>query len=245
VGHGFSTIRRVDRNRVVNVTGDVDKEHTEIGPIVADLTRWLDTLLVDYPGVRYTLEGELREQAESFGSLMTGTLFVLFCIYALLAIPFRSYTQPIVVMLVIPFSVVGAILGHMLMGMDLSIMSLMGIMALAGVVVNDSLVLVDWINRRRREGVPLDTAVHIAGVERFRPIMLTSLTTFAGLFPLIMDKSTQAQFLIPMAISLGFGILYATFLSLLLVPVGYRILEDIKGNREEAQGEPPASVAMP
>ncbi len=245
VGQGFSTIRRVDRQRAVDVTADVDKEKVEIGPIVTDLRSYLDRTLVNYPGVRYTFEGELREQAESFGSLMWGTLFVLFCIYALLAIPFRSYTQPIIVMLVIPFSVVGAILGHMLMGMDLSLMSLMGILALAGVVVNDSLVLVDWINRRRREGVPLDTAVRIAGVERFRPIMLTSLTTFAGLFPLIMDKSTQAQFLIPMAISLGFGILYATFLSLLLVPVGYRILEDIKGNRREDVAEPPASAALP
>jgi multidrug efflux pump subunit AcrB len=134
----------------------------------------------------------------------------------------------------------------MLMGMNLSLMSLMGILALAGVVVNDSLVLVDWINRQRRAGRPLDEAVLTAGAARFRPILLTSLTTFAGLFPLIMEKSTQAQFLIPMAISLGFGILYATFLSLLLVPVGYRILEDVRGvltGRREPSGEGEAAPA--
>ncbi|MDX2465015.1 MAG: efflux RND transporter permease subunit, partial [Porticoccus sp.] len=124
--------------------------------------------------------------------------------------------------------IVGALLGHMVMGMSLSVMSLMGMLALAGVVVNDSLVLVDWINRKRREGMSLDDAVFTAGGARFRPILLTSLTTFAGLTPLLVEKSTQAQFLIPMAVSLGFGILYATFLSLLLIPTGYRILEDVK-----------------
>ncbi|MBI1195517.1 MAG: AcrB/AcrD/AcrF family protein [Gammaproteobacteria bacterium] len=229
MGQGFSTIRRVDRQRVVDVTADMDKEHTDARQVVADLTRFLDDLLVQYPGVRYSMEGEQREQRESFHSLMLGTAFALFSIYALLAIPFRSYSQPIVVMLVIPFSIVGALLGHMIMGMNLSLMSLMGILALAGVVVNDSLVLVDWVNRSRRAGMALMDALRTAGVSRFRPILLTSLTTFAGLTPLLLEKSTQAQFLIPMAVSLGFGILYATLLSLLLVPVGYLILEDLLG----------------
>jgi multidrug efflux pump subunit AcrB len=130
------------------------------------------------------------------------------------------------VMCVIPFGVVGAILGHLLMAMTLSIMSIMGMLALSGVVVNDSLVLVDYINRRRREGVALTDAVRNAGVARFRAVLLTSLTTFAGLMPLIFEKSTQAQFLIPMAVSLGFGILFATFITLLLIPVNYLILED-------------------
>lgn len=228
MGHGFSTIRRVDRQRVVNVSADVDKERTDVPAIAADMEGFLKELLVHYPGVRYSFEGELREQRESFGSLAFGTAFALFAIYTLLAIPFRSYVQPLVVMLVIPFSVVGALLGHMLMDMNLSLMSLMGILALAGVVVNDSLVLVDWINRRRREGMSLDEAVSKAGVARFRPILLTSLTTFAGLFPLLLEKSTQAQFLIPMAVSLGFGILFATLLTLFLVPVGYMVLEDIR-----------------
>jgi multidrug efflux pump subunit AcrB len=227
LGQGFATIRRVDRQRAINVTADFDKQQVDVNRIAQDLEVFLGELLAENPGVRYTLEGELREQRESLGSLFYGMLFVLFTIYALLAIPFRSYVQPLMVMLVIPFSIVGAILGHMLMGMNLSIMSLMGMLALAGVVVNDSLVLVDWINRRRREGMALVDAVRVAGAARFRPILLTSLTTFVGLLPLIFEKSTQAQFLIPMAVSLGFGILYATLLTLILVPVAYLILEDM------------------
>jgi len=181
-----------------------------------------------YPGVSFSLEGEAREQRESFGSLGYGLLFVLFSIYALLAIPFRSYLQPLIVMSVIPFGAAGAMLGHMIMGMNLTIFSLMGMLALTGVVVNDSLVLVDYINRRRREGMALLEAVSTAGIARLRPVLLTSLTTFAGLTPLIFEKSTQAQFLIPMAVSLGFGILFATFITLLLVPLNYLILEDLR-----------------
>jgi multidrug efflux pump subunit AcrB len=227
IGRGYSNIRRIDRNRVVNVRADVNKKLGNVPQIVADLRSYLDGLRGSYPAVRYTFEGEQREQSDSFGSLYFGALFVLFAIYSLLAIPFRSYLQPIIVMLIIPFSVVGAILGHMIMGMNLSIMSIMGLLALAGVVVNDSLVLVDWINRRRREGIELIDAVRNAGMARFRAILLTSLTTFAGLMPLIFEKSTQAQFLIPMAVSLGFGILFATFITLILVPVCYLLLEDI------------------
>jgi len=228
MGYGFSSIRRVDRQRVVNITADLDKKTTDARAITDDLRRFMDELLLKYPGVSYSLEGEQREQGETFGSLTSGALFTLFAIYALLAIPFRSYMQPLLVLIVIPFSIVGALLGHMVMGLNLNILSLLGMLALAGVMVNDSLVLVDWINRKRREGMRLDEALCTAGGARFRPILLTSLTTFAGLTPLLLDKSTQAQFLIPMAVSLGFGILYATFLTLLLIPTGYRILEDVK-----------------
>ncbi|MBN2887676.1 MAG: efflux RND transporter permease subunit [Chromatiaceae bacterium] len=228
LGQGFATIRRVDRQRAVDVIADADKEQVDINRIVQDLENFLADLIPRYPGVRYQFEGELREQRESFGSLFYGTLFVLFSLYTLLAVPLRSYAQPLVVMLVIPFSFVGALLGHLLLGMNFSLMSIMGLLALAGVVVNDSLVLVDWINRRRAEGMAVAEAVRSAGMARFRPILLTSLTTFAGLAPLIWEKSTQAQFLIPMAVSLGFGILYATLISLLLVPVGYLVLEDLK-----------------
>ncbi|MBF0588608.1 MAG: efflux RND transporter permease subunit [Magnetococcales bacterium] len=228
MGQGFSTIRRVNRQRAVNVTADAEKGNVDINAIARDLNHYLPELLRSYPGVRYTFEGELREQRESFGSLLYGILFVLFSIYGLLAVPLRSYVQPFLVLVVIPFSMVGAILGHIIMGMNLSLLSIMGMLALAGVVVNDTLVLVDWINRRRREGMPLDDAVRQAGGARFRPILLTSLTTFFGLTPLILEQSTQAQFLIPMAVSLGFGILYATLLSLILAPVGYLVLEDIK-----------------
>jgi multidrug efflux pump subunit AcrB len=228
MGHGFSSIRRIDRQRVVSVTADLDKKTTDARTIARDLRRFMDELLIKYPGVSYTFEGEQREQGDTFGSLFSGAVFTLFAIYSLLAIPFRSYVQPLLVLIVIPFSIVGALMGHMVMGLNLSIMSLMGMLALAGVVVNDSLVLVDWINRKRREGMSLDDALRTAGGARFRPILLTSLTTFAGLTPLLLEKSTQAQFLIPMAVSLGFGILYATFLSLLLIPTSYRILEDVK-----------------
>jgi multidrug efflux pump subunit AcrB len=225
---GFSTIRRVDRNRAVNVTADAEKGRVNVNAIAADLRIFLDDLITSYPGVRYTFEGEMKEQSDSFGSLLVGVFFVLFCIYGLLAVPLSSYAQPILVMLVIPFSMVGAVLGHVLLGMNLSLLSIMGMLALAGVVVNDSLVLVDWINQRLREGVSPFEAAKTAGAARFRPIFLTSITTFFGLTPLLLEKSTQAQFLIPMAVSLGFGILYATLLSLVLVPSGFLILDDLK-----------------
>jgi len=227
LGEGFATIRRIDRQRAVNVTADANKKEVDLNAIAKDLKHYLDELLQQYPGVRYSFEGELREQSESFGSLFYGIIFSLLSIYVLLAVPLRSYTQPIVILMIIPFSLVGAIFGHALLGLNLSLLSIMGMLALSGVVVNDSLVLVDWINRRRREGMALAEAVRTAGVARFRPILLTSLTTFFGLIPLLLEKSTQAQFLIPMAVSLGFGILYATLLSLILIPAGYMVLEDI------------------
>ncbi|MEM6885977.1 MAG: efflux RND transporter permease subunit, partial [Verrucomicrobiota bacterium] len=147
----------------------------------------------------------------------------------LMAIPFRSYIQPLIIMSVIPFSLIGAAGGHIIMGMPLSMLSVCGIIALAGVVVNDGLVLVDYINSRRRMGLPLRMSVLIAGKARFRAILLTSLTTFFGLLPLLTERSTQAQFLKPMAVSLAFGVMFATMLNLILVPALYTILEDIKG----------------
>lgn len=227
-GRGFTRIKRVDRKRTLNVTADVDKQTANIEGIKAQLQQFADEQLGQYPEISISLEGEAREQRDSFGSLRSGLWFVLAIVYALLAIPFRSYLQPILVMLVIPFGVVGAILGHMIMGMNLSIMSYMGMLALVGVVVNDSLVLVDYVNKSRAKGTPTFVTVRKAGVARFRPVLLTSLTTFFGLIPLIFEKSTQAQFLIPMAVSLGFGILFATFITLLLVPVNYLVLEDLK-----------------
>ena len=228
LGRGYSVIKRLDRQRVVNVTADINKETADIEAIKRDLDAYLNSLRGEFPDVRFSLEGEAREQRKSFGSLRVGLAFVLFVIYALLAIPFKSYLQPLIVMSAIPFGIVGAILGHMLLGMNLSILSIMGMLALSGVVVNDSLVLVDYVNRRRREGETNIDAARIAGVARFRAVLLTSLTTFAGLMPLIFEKSTQAQCLIPMAVSLGFGILFATFITLLLVPINYMILEDLR-----------------
>jgi multidrug efflux pump subunit AcrB len=227
-GRGFAEIRRVDRTRTINVTADVNKESADVEAIKRDLTEHLDRMVAAHPRVQYSLEGEAREQRESFTSIGFGILFVLFVIYALLAIPFQSYLQPLIVMSVIPFGIAGAMLGHIIMGMSLTIMSIMGMLALGGVVVNDSLVLVDFVNRARREGTPLAEAVYASGLGRLRPVLLTSLTTFAGLTPLLLEKSTQAQFLIPMAVSLGFGVLFATVITLLLVPINYLILEDVR-----------------
>lgn len=225
---GAAKITRVDRQRIVNITADINKERINAAEIISDLKPWLTKVLKDYPSVYFDLEGEQKEQQESMATLKVGLLFVLFIIYALLAIPFGSYWQPLIVMGVIPFSIIGAILGHAMLGINLSISSMMGLLALTGVVVNDSLVLVDYVNKQLKKGEQLYDAVRNAGGARFRPILLTSLTTFVGLLPLIFEKSTQAQFLIPMAVSLGFGILFATFITLILIPASYMILEDFK-----------------
>lgn len=228
MGKSFSTIRRMNRNRTINVRADADKETANLPKIEEELSMFLPSVVADYPGMNFSFEGEARDRAESFQSMIIGTIFLLFGLYALLAIPFRSYVQPLIVMSVIPFGLVGAVLGHMVMGHALSIMSQFGMLALAGIVVNDSLVMVDFINRSRENGVPLVQAVREAGGRRFRAIMLTSVTTFVGLIPLMFEKSTQAQFLIPMGISLGFGVMFATFITLFLIPINYLILEDIK-----------------
>jgi len=238
-----STISRIDRYRTANVSADVEKANTNMTVLQADLKTYLDELVVQYPGVSHSLEGEAKEQRESFGSLGWALIFVFFIIYALLAIPFKSYLQPIIVMSIIPFGMIGAVVGHWIMGMELTIMSLLGMLALIGVVVNDSLVLVDFINKKCSEGGELMNAVLTAGAARFRPVMLTSLTTFIGLMPLLFEQSTQAQFLIPMAVSLGFGILFATFITLILVPVNYLIVERLKelfstNSKEQEQEQP-------
>jgi len=222
------SINRIDRYRTLNVRADLDKASTNMLLLREEMSAFIDDLLRQFPGVSYSWEGESKEQSQSFGSLKTGLIFVLFAIYCLLAIPFKSYVQPIIVMMVIPFSIIGAMGGHWIMGIDLTLVSLLGILALIGVVVNDSLVLVDFINQHRERAVSLRQAVLEAGAKRFRPVMLTSVTTFCGLTPLLFEKSTQAQFLIPMAVSLGFGIIFATVLTLFLIPVNYLIIEDFK-----------------
>ena len=161
-------------------------------------------------------------------SLVVGFLLAMLAIYALLAIPFRSYSQPLIIMVSIPFGIVGAVLGHILMGYSLSVLSMFGIVALSGVVVNDSLILIDYANGQRRLGLSAFDAIRNAGIRRFRPIMLTTLSTFGGLAPMIFETSRQARFLIPMAISLGFGILFATLIVLGLVPSLYLIVEDLR-----------------
>ncbi len=226
-GRGFSEINRTDRKRVINVTASVDSSVANAEEINVDLKNTvLSDLVNDYPGLTYNLEGEEKERMESMASMGKGFAMALLLIYALLAIPFRSYMQPFIIMSAIPFGFVGAIFGHLIMGFNLSILSMFGVVALTGVVVNDSLLLVNFANEKRREGIEMKQAVVEAAQRRFRPIVLTSLTTSMGLTPIILEKSMQAQFLIPMAISLGFGILFATFITLLLVPSLYLILED-------------------
>ncbi len=228
-GRGYSTIKRVDRRRAVNVTADVDPAKASADEIAADLSsRVLPEILAGYPGVFFSFEGQKAEQRDSLGGLFKGFALAIVMVFALLAIPLRSYMQPLIIMSAIPFGLVGAIWGHLLMGMNLTIMSMFGIVALAGVVVNDSLVMVDFINRRLRQTGNFEEAVHTSGIDRFRPIILTSLTTFAGLSPLLLEKSMQARFLIPMATSLAFGVLFSTVITLVLVPCGYLILEDLR-----------------
>jgi len=228
-GRGFATIERVDRRRAITVTAEVDPSLGEPDKIIADLQKnTLLPLIAEYPAIRFTYEGARREQQETVRSLLFGFVIAMVIIYGLLAVPFRSYFQPLVVMSAIPFGIVGAVWGHVIMGMELTVLSMFGIVALTGVVVNDSLVMVDYVNRTRRRGHRLMKAVQTSGVARFRPILLTSLTTFAGLTPLLLERSVQAKFLVPMAISLGFGVMFATLITLLLVPSGYLMIEDVK-----------------
>jgi multidrug efflux pump subunit AcrB len=237
IGRGYSTIRRVDGRRVINVTAEVDRGSVSPEEIGASIrTEVLPMLRAKYPSLSIGLSGEQEERGKAFGGLFQAAILALFVIYALLAIPLRSYLQPLVIMSVIPFGAVGAIVGHWIMGYELMFFSALGIIALSGVVVNASLVLVDYINRRRREGMDLEEALLSAGVVRFRPIILTSVTTFVGLVPLMMSATPGTRFFIPMAISLAYGVLFATFITLLLVPSLYRILEDLAGWDSVAQG---------
>ncbi|MBW2577739.1 MAG: efflux RND transporter permease subunit [Deltaproteobacteria bacterium] len=228
-GRGYATINRSDRRRVINVTADIDEAVANTNEILADLkSDFLPALLAEYPGLTYDLEGVQREQKQTIRALKTDAKFALVLIFALLAVPLRSYGQPLIIMAVIPFGVVGAIVGHFIMRMNISMMSVFGVVALSGVVINSSLVLVHYVNQRRNDGVALGDAVREAGVARFRPIVLTSMTTFAGLTPLLLEGSVSAKFLIPMAISLAFGVVFASSISLFLVPSLYLILEDVK-----------------
>ena len=227
---GYSTITRTDRKRSINITADVDLTEANANEILARFEKeHIKALLEDYPSVSYSFEGEQREQRDTLGSLFKNFSLALFVVYILLAVPFKSYLQPLIIMSAIPFGFTGAVIGHLIMGMNLAVLSIIGIVALSGVVVNDSLVMVDFINRYRREdGKSILDAALAAGPRRFRPILLTSVTTFVGLFPLLIEKSVQAKFLVPMAISLAFGVLFATLITLLLVPTSYIVIEDIK-----------------
>jgi multidrug efflux pump subunit AcrB len=228
-GRSYTQIQRIDGRRRVNVTGAVEFGTNANRVQQQAQAELVPRILAEFPGLRIEPGGQAKRQAETMGALGIGFLMALLGMFALLAVAFKSYIQPFIILTAIPFGIFGAILGHLVLGYDLSLMSMMGVVALAGVVVNDSLVLVSAVNDfRRDEGLSISDAVTAGGVRRFRPILLTSLTTFLGLTPMILETSVGARFLIPMAISLGFGVLFATFITLLLVPSLYLIIEDIK-----------------
>ena len=243
-GRSWPSIERADGRRIIHVTADIREGETTPGLVLGKLTEdVLKALPDEYPGLTWGLGGENRAQRESLGSLQSGALMALLAIYGLLAVPFRSYIQPLIVMAAIPFGLVGAIGGHVMLGLELSVMSLMGMVALSGVVVNDSLVMVDATNEfHQRQGMSLFEAVAAAGARRFRPIMLTSITTFFGLAPMILEPSVQARFLIPMAVSLGFGVMFATGITLLIVPALYLAVEDVKNAYRWVLGRPLVST---
>lgn len=226
---GYTSIQRAQRKRIIKIIADVDEKITNANEVRQNLIKnYLPQLIDKYPDLSYILEGEGKEQAESLGDIYKGFTIALFCIYALLAIPFKSFTQPLIVMAAIPFGIVGALIGHVIMGYNISFISIFGIVGLSGVVVNDSLVLIYRINFIRNKGKSAYDSVVRAGILRFRAIILTSITTFAGLAPMLAERSLQAKFLIPMAISLGFGIIFATIITLIFIPCGYMILDDFQ-----------------
>jgi multidrug efflux pump subunit AcrB len=226
----YSRINRIEGERSVSVSADIIESQVEPGQIVEQLeSEYFPMLFQRYPEVGFRADGGTQEQRDIIQDMIRGLILAIFGIYALLAIPLRSYTQPLIIMGVIPFGVVGAIFGHWLLGIPLNFLSFLGIIALSGVVVNDSIVVVDFINTAKSEGKDLLSAVQYAGAARFRAILLTSLTTFFGLIPILSETSMQAQFLIPMATSLAFGIVFATIITLIFIPCLYVILEDIKG----------------
>lgn len=240
-GRSYEEINRSDGYRVLNVTADVQERVADAQKVLADLKAGvLADLQRNYPLLQYSLEGEQRDMRESMSGLWTGFGVAFFVLFAMLAIPFKSYIQALIILVAIPFGIVGAIVGHILMGFTLSLVSVMGIVALSGVVINDSLILIDTANEYRRQGHPVREAIHLAPIRRFRPVILTSLTTFLGLAPMIFERSLQARFMIPMAISLGFGILFSTAITLALVPALYLIIEDLKhlfGRSDDAPAE--------
>ncbi|MCP4326614.1 MAG: efflux RND transporter permease subunit [Alteromonadales bacterium] len=229
VTDGLSKIRRENGSRTITVWASVDADQVEPFKLAKDIRdNYLPELLKNYPQVQMKLSGKIQEELDSANTQIRNFVIAMLIIYSLLAIPLKSYAQPFMIMAVIPFGVIGSVVGHILFKIDLSILSLFGIIAAAGVVVNDSLVMVDYVNIARQKGTDILDAVMQAGKRRFRAILLTSLTTFVGLMPIMAETSMQAQMVIPMAVSLAFGVLFATVVTLLLIPCLYIMIEDIK-----------------
>ena len=246
---GVTRIRRENGNRTINVWAKVDAEQVEPHKVASEIRdNFMPELLRKYPTVKSELSGRIQEEMESQSEQLRNFALSIMVIFALLAIPLKSYSQPLMIIMVIPFGIVGAMLGHMMLGMDLNLFSMFGITAAAGVVINDSLVMVDYVNKTRAQGVPLKDAVLFSGCKRFRAIMLTSFTTFIGLVPIMLETSMQAKMVIPMAVSLAFGVLFATVVTLVMIPSLYLVIEDIKNmikrkkqksaSADNAQSEP-------
>ena len=233
-----STIRRTSGQRAVIISADINTTITQPGKIVEDVTHgeFSRQLLHKHPDVSIELGGASQEEEELIQRMIFTTVLALFAIYALMAIPLKSYLQPIIIMAVIPFGMIGALIGHVIVGIPFSALSVYGIIALAGVVVNDSIILVDFVNKSVADGMGYVEAAIKAGSERFRAIMLTSVTTFFGLLPILTETSLSAQLVKPMAVSLGFGILFATVITLILIPCLYVVLNDIRLLRRPSAG---------
>ncbi|MGI2127276.1 efflux RND transporter permease subunit [Shewanella oncorhynchi] len=228
-GESYASITRVDGKRAITITANANKNIVEPSKVVQEIQKdYLPQLQAKYPKIQTALDGGSLDEQNAMVGLMQGFFFALFTIYALMAVPLKSYSQPLIIMSVIPFGIIGALFGHLIQGLAMSVLSLCGIVALAGVVVNDSLILVDFVNRAREQGQSVRQAAVDSGCYRFRAIILTSLTTFVGLVPIILERSLQAQIVIPMATSLAFGILFSTVVTLILVPLLYIILDDVK-----------------
>jgi len=247
-GKSPTAIKREEGKRIINVVAQLAPAAVTAQDVLRSLEEEvLPALRAEHPGLSTELVGQQRSQGDVFGALRRNFGLAMFAIFALLAVPFRSYIQPFIVMSAIPFGFVGAVLGHGLMGFELSLISMFGIIALSGVVVNDSLVLIDATNRATRAGQPPHLAIVDGASRRVRPILLTSLTTFFGLAPMILETSPQARFLVPMAISLGYGVLFATFIVLIFVPAAYLVAEDVRSlapsKRHEEHEEPAPTTA--
>jgi multidrug efflux pump subunit AcrB len=231
LGNAYSVINRQNGRRVITVNADVNRAVSAPEEITREIVAQFRNRWAQEYDINLVLSGEGEQRARSLGGLFASYPLALLIMFALLAIPLKSYAQPLIIMSVIPFGAIGAIVGHYIMGIELVFFSLIGIVALGGVVVNASLVLVVYINNEIKEGHSLVEAVANAGVARFRPIFLTSVTTFIGLVPLMLTPSPATFFIIPMAVSLAFGVLFATFITLFLVPALYMILYDFSQHR--------------
>jgi multidrug efflux pump subunit AcrB len=228
VVRGYSKINRLDQQRAVTISANIDEAVGNARNVVQSLRQtFMPELLERHPDVRVLWEGQQEQTQESVQSLFAGFGVALLAMFVLLSFQFKSYFQPFLILLIIPFGVIGAIAGHTIIGLPLTLFSLFGMVALTGVVVNDSIVLVDCINARVHDGMPVRDALAEAGSRRFRPVLLTTVTTVVGLTPILLETSAQAQLLIPMATSIAFGEILGTLLVLYLVPVFYSLHADV------------------